>query len=165
MPVLFTAHGSLTQSHAIERYVGRLTGLYPEDIWEAAKCDEVVDMAEDLNKRISMCLHKVPEFKAHSRSALATEYGPFWLGKMEQMLSSPSKWAGDRLWRVQALHGLLDLLLLLDSGLRPGLEVGLDAASREGSANASPIKLRSSGSTISSSRTPPMLNKAGCFRP
>lgn len=119
MPVLFTPQGPLTQSHAIERYVGRLTGLYPEDIWEAAKCDEVVDMVDDLYKRIAMCLHKVPEFKAHSRSALATEYGPFWLGKMEQMLSSSPGpfFLGDTLTmadlvvstRVEYLHlGILD---------------------------------------------------------
>ena len=36
-----------TQSNAMTRYAGQLTGLYPEDPWQAFLCDEVLETIED----------------------------------------------------------------------------------------------------------------------
>ena len=36
-----------TQSNAMTRYAGKLTGLYPEDPWQAFLCDEVLETIED----------------------------------------------------------------------------------------------------------------------
>ena len=36
-----------TQSNAMTRYAGRLTGLYPEDPWQAFLCDELLETIED----------------------------------------------------------------------------------------------------------------------
>ncbi len=41
-----------TQSNAMNRYFGKLTGLYPEDPWQAFLCDEVMGMTEDLLNRV-----------------------------------------------------------------------------------------------------------------
>ena len=48
VPVLEVDGQQLTQSNTINRYVGRLTGLYPNDDWQATLCDEVMDTIEDL---------------------------------------------------------------------------------------------------------------------
>lgn len=49
LPVLEVDGKILSQSNAINRFVGKLTGLYPEDAWQAAKCDEVCDALEALS--------------------------------------------------------------------------------------------------------------------
>lgn len=49
MPILEVDGREITQSNAINRWAGRLAGLYPEDAWQAAECDEVCDMVEHLS--------------------------------------------------------------------------------------------------------------------
>jgi glutathione S-transferase len=39
LPVLEVDGQRLAQSNAINRYVGKLTDLYPSDAWQAALCD------------------------------------------------------------------------------------------------------------------------------
>jgi glutathione S-transferase len=53
MPVLEVDGKVLSQSNTINRFVGRLTGLYPQDAWQAAKCDEVCDALEALSGEMS----------------------------------------------------------------------------------------------------------------
>jgi glutathione S-transferase len=36
-----------TQSNAINRYIGKQAGLYPNDFWQAYLCDEAMDIIED----------------------------------------------------------------------------------------------------------------------
>lgn len=52
MPVLEVDGRQLTQSNAINRYVGKLANLYPTDPWQAALCDEVMDAVEDIGQQI-----------------------------------------------------------------------------------------------------------------
>ncbi|MDH3431829.1 MAG: glutathione S-transferase N-terminal domain-containing protein, partial [Gammaproteobacteria bacterium] len=52
LPVLQIDGELVTQSNAINRYVGRLTGLYPDDAIEALRCDEVMDAIEDILGKI-----------------------------------------------------------------------------------------------------------------
>ena len=47
-PYLEVNGTKLSQSNSITRYVGRLAGLYPEDAWQAALCDEMLDAVEDM---------------------------------------------------------------------------------------------------------------------
>lgn len=42
----------VTQSNAINRYVGKLTGLYPDDPLQALLCDEAMDAVEDVMHHI-----------------------------------------------------------------------------------------------------------------
>ena len=37
----------LNQSNAINRLVGKMADLYPQDNWQAAVCDDVMDSADD----------------------------------------------------------------------------------------------------------------------
>src|SRR5919108_97647 len=48
LPVLEVDGIVVTQSNTINRYVGKLAGLYPADPLEAAFCDEVMDAVEEI---------------------------------------------------------------------------------------------------------------------
>ena len=52
VPVLTINGRQVTQSNAITRYVGKLTGLYSEDDLNALLCDELMDSVEDVTSRI-----------------------------------------------------------------------------------------------------------------
>ena len=53
LPVLEVDGQTLAQSNAINRYVGKLTDLYPTDAWQAALCDEVMEAVEDISTKIA----------------------------------------------------------------------------------------------------------------
>lgn len=48
VPVLEIDGTAVTQSNAMNRYVGKMAGLYPTDDLQALYCDEVMDALEDL---------------------------------------------------------------------------------------------------------------------
>lgn len=48
VPTLEINGSVYTQSNAMNRYFGKLSGLYPEDPWQAFKCDEVMEALEDV---------------------------------------------------------------------------------------------------------------------
>jgi glutathione S-transferase len=52
VPTLEVDGEVLTQSNAINRFVGKLANLYPDDPLQAARCDEVMDAVEDVVTRI-----------------------------------------------------------------------------------------------------------------
>jgi len=47
VPVMEVDGQLLTQSDAINRLVGKMANLYPEDNWQAALCDETMDTVDD----------------------------------------------------------------------------------------------------------------------
>ena len=53
LPVLEVDGQTLAQSNAINRYVGKLTDLYPSDPWQAALCDEVMEAVEDISTKLA----------------------------------------------------------------------------------------------------------------
>jgi glutathione S-transferase len=48
LPVLELDGQTVAQSNGINRYVGKLAGLYPSDAWQAALCDEAMDAVEEI---------------------------------------------------------------------------------------------------------------------
>ena len=52
IPVLEVDGEAITQSSAILRYAGRLTGMYPDDAIEALRCDEIIDAIEDMTMQL-----------------------------------------------------------------------------------------------------------------
>lgn len=52
VPVLEVDGAAITQSNAINRYVGKMAKLYPNDDLQALYCDEVMDALEDLLHQI-----------------------------------------------------------------------------------------------------------------
>lgn len=56
LPVLYVDGVEVSQSNAMNRYIGKLAGLYPKDDLQAMYCDEVLDVCEELT------LHTVATF-------------------------------------------------------------------------------------------------------
>jgi glutathione S-transferase len=52
VPVMEIDGEEVTQTNALLRYVGKMTGLYPDDALEALYCDEAMDMAEDISTQV-----------------------------------------------------------------------------------------------------------------
>ena len=48
VPLLQIDDIELSQCNSINRYVGKLAGLYPDDPLQAAYCDETMDAVEDI---------------------------------------------------------------------------------------------------------------------
>lgn len=70
MPVLEVDGKMISQSNTINRYLGNLAGLYPNDQWQATLCDEVMDATEDISSRIGATIAMGPEEKKKARVAL-----------------------------------------------------------------------------------------------
>ncbi len=78
IPVLEVDGVEVAQSNGINRFVGKLTGLYPTDPLQAALCDEVMDAVEDASNLLipTFSIKDEAEKKA-KREALAA--GPITL--------------------------------------------------------------------------------------
>lgn len=76
MPVLEVDGKRITQSNTINRYVGRLAGLYPNDAWQALLCDEIMDATEDAASRIGFTMSLGDAEKKKVRETLAADTLP-----------------------------------------------------------------------------------------
>jgi glutathione S-transferase len=99
LPVLEVDDQTLAQSNAINRYVGKLTDLYPTDAWQAALCDEVMEAVEDISTKLAATLFLPDEEKKAQRKALVEGPLPFYLARLQQRLEAHGGryFAGDRL--------------------------------------------------------------------
>ena len=99
VPVLHVDGKTLAQSNAISRYVGKLTGLYPSDFWQAALCDEAMEAVEDVFQQIGPTLFLPDEEKKARREALAEGMFPMFLKQLSSNLSDAGGryFADDRL--------------------------------------------------------------------
>lgn len=88
LPELEIDGARLGQSNAINRYVGRLVGLYPQDNFQGALCDEVMDVVEDLNVQLVPTLFMPEEAKQARRKELADGCIPFYATRLEQRLNA-----------------------------------------------------------------------------
>ena len=50
--------GVINQTQAIARYVGTLTGLYPQDPFLSAKCDEALDALTDVSELVTATMQE-----------------------------------------------------------------------------------------------------------
>jgi len=76
LPVLTVDGRAISQSNSILRFVGKLTGLYPTDPVEALRCDELLDVVEDLSHLLAPTFGlKDPEELKARRTAIAE--GPY----------------------------------------------------------------------------------------
>ena len=88
MPVLEVDGKSIAQSNTINRYVGKLAGLYPKDDWQAALCDEVMDAAEDIGSRVGATIALGDADKKKAREALAAGAIPRHLEQLQARLKT-----------------------------------------------------------------------------
>jgi glutathione S-transferase len=79
LPVLEIDGQIITQCNAINRYVGKLAHLYPEDAVEAARCDEVMDAVEDVVTRVvaTFGISDTAELRAAREAMLVARGGEF----------------------------------------------------------------------------------------
>jgi glutathione S-transferase len=88
LPLLEKDGEVLAQSNAINRYVGRLTNLYPSDPWQAAQCDETMEAVEDITNKIAATMFLSDEQKKAQRKALVEGPIPFYLARLQQRLEA-----------------------------------------------------------------------------
>ncbi len=87
IPVLEVDGKLITQSNTINRFVGKLTNLYPTDPWQAALCDEVMDAVEDISCQIVATFSTTDEHeKKVLREGLANGPIPLYLGSLQAYL-------------------------------------------------------------------------------
>lgn len=87
IPVLEIDEKTLTQSCTINRYVGKLAKLYPDDFWQAILCDETMDVIEEITSMISATIKLTDDVeKKLAREALATGALPLYLKKLQAYL-------------------------------------------------------------------------------
>ena len=89
VPVLQVGDVELSQCNSINRYVGKLAGLYPSDPLQAAYCDEAMDAVEDIVSQgvVTMQMEDEAEKKA-AREALASGPIPLYLERLQEMLEA-----------------------------------------------------------------------------
>jgi glutathione S-transferase len=79
----------VTQSNGINRFVGRLTDLYPTDPLQAAFCDEAMDAVEDATGPLVATFSiRDEEEKKAKRTELANGPLTFYLTRMEACLKA-----------------------------------------------------------------------------
>jgi prostaglandin-H2 D-isomerase / glutathione transferase len=70
LPTLEVDGHVVSQSNSINRYVGKLSGLYPKDDWQAFLCDEIMDAAEDIGTEIGQTIDLAEDAKKKVRQEL-----------------------------------------------------------------------------------------------
>ena len=88
MPTLEVDGQVVSQSNSINRYVGKLTGLYPKDDWQAFLCDEVMDAAEDISTRIAQTFDLPEDAKKKAREELAAGHITRYLEQFQARLKA-----------------------------------------------------------------------------
>lgn len=122
LPVLEVDGEVISQTNTINRYVGKLAGLYPDDPLEAARCDEVMDALEDIGSKVSVTFRMSDEDeKRRTREELAEGPIPQYLKRLGEMLEARGGeyFAGGRLtvadlraflWVRHLRSGMLDYI-------------------------------------------------------
>ena len=108
MPVLEVDGKVISQSNTINRYLGKLAGLYPKDDWQATLADEVMDAVEDISTQIGNTMRLEGEAKKKAREALAAGPIPRFLQQIEARLQ-----AGGGEWFVEKRLTVADLKCFL----------------------------------------------------
>lgn len=95
VPVLLVDGTEVTQSNAMCRFVGKKTGLYPEDDLQALYCDEAMGAVEDLLHRMVQTFGlEGEEFKA-AREKLADGWLTAILKGLDEMLERGGEYFAD----------------------------------------------------------------------
>jgi len=88
LPVLeVPGRGVFAQSNAILRLIGRLHHLHPDDAWDAARHDAVLEACEDMRQRVS-ATSRIADAAAKkaARVSLATDLIPRWAAGIEALI-------------------------------------------------------------------------------
>ena len=100
LPVLVIEGQSIAQTGAIARICGKITDMYPKDMIEAGKVDQVIDTVTDINVLINPSMNESdPDIKKQMRYDLSNDALPKYFGYLEKILeASDSGWfVGDEM--------------------------------------------------------------------
>ena len=94
LPVLVINGQSIAQTGGIARICGKLSGMYPEDIIEAGKVDQIIDTVTDINELLNPSMRENdPIKKREMRAELTNKYLPNYFGFLENILhANNSNW-------------------------------------------------------------------------
>lgn len=98
MPVLeMPGHPPLAQSNAILVLIGRLYGLHPVDVFEAARHEAMMCHVEDLRDVVAPTMRLTDEAeKKKAREALVASFLPTWAEKAEKQIGDGPFFAGTK---------------------------------------------------------------------
>jgi len=88
MPTLEVDGKVVSQSNSINRYVGKLTSLYPKDDWQALLCDEIMDAAEDIATRVAQTMDLPEDAKKKAREELVAGRITRYLEQFQERLAA-----------------------------------------------------------------------------
>ena len=88
LPTLEVDGVHVTQCDAINRYVGKLAGLYPTDPYQALLCDEVLGVVEDANHAMGPTYRMTGDEQKAAREALVQGALPMYLRWMQSALQA-----------------------------------------------------------------------------
>ncbi|HEX7622390.1 MAG TPA: glutathione S-transferase family protein [Anaeromyxobacteraceae bacterium] len=116
LPLLEVDGRQISQSNAINRWAGRLAGLYPEDPWQAAECDEICDMAEHLSIEMAPSFALKGDEQKRERERLVEGPIPKYLAAFERRLAERGgEWFAGGRFTIADLK-VTDLVRFLSSG-------------------------------------------------
>lgn len=117
LPTLEVDGHVVSQSNSINRFVGKLAGLYPKDDWQAFLCDEVMDAVEDVSARIEQTFDLPEDAKKKARAELAAGHLTRFLQQFEaRLMAAGDEYFADRRLTVADLKVFM-LIRWLRSGV------------------------------------------------
>ena len=126
LPVLEIEGQSIAQTGAIARICGKISGMYPTDIIEAGKVDQVIDTVTDINVLINPSMReRDPSIKKQMRNDLSSDALPKYFGYLENILeANDSGWfVGDEM--TVADIAVWSMLGWIAQGVLDGIPPGL----------------------------------------
>jgi glutathione S-transferase len=110
VPTLHVDGVQVTQCDAINRYVGKLTGLYPTDPFQALLCDEVMYVVEEAGVRMGPTFRMTGEEQKAARLALVNGPMPVYLGWLQnQLLAHGGEYFADNRLTIADLKVFVDV--------------------------------------------------------
>jgi glutathione S-transferase len=119
LPVIDIDGDRVSQSNAILRYAGKLTGLYPADALAALKVDEALDACDELVQAVGATIRETDDArKAAMRKIMAEETLPRDFARFEKLLDKQgSGWIAGPQMTIADLRLLHQVDKLTDGSL------------------------------------------------
>ncbi len=86
VPVMEIDGAQITQSNSLNRYIGKMCGLYPSDDLQALYCDEVMDAVEDLTHHMTATFGLEGEEMKLAREAFVSGWLTVYLKGLDELL-------------------------------------------------------------------------------
>jgi len=125
LPVIEVDGKIIGQTGAIARYCGKVSNLYSDDNFLAAKIDQIIDAATDITNLVSPTIREKDQIKKmEDRKVLVSKLLPRWFRYLENLLSEDnSTWFVEKM--TIADIAIWRLLGWLTSGIIDGIPTSI----------------------------------------